>query len=237
MIQSKLATASINSEERKLTIHWSDGKSSAFHYVWLRHSGRCPQGMLNDISIKIDLLPDDPKTLKIERFEIKDDALSIQWADDGLETIHELSTLRRQGYDASYRRQRKPLPCLWDAHNASDIPVFDYSALTDTIAVLHIQCAVRDYGIARLTSVPVDPGTIAQVAECFGPIHVNNYRRIFDVQTETNVAMGSNTGAYLVLYQGDIGGCRAHPIGQSKVPPAGNGQPLRRAVTPYWPIG
>lgn len=190
-------TASVNSEQRKLTIQWPDGNSNTFHYVWLRHSGRCPQGMPNDTSIKIDLLPDDPKTLKIESFVIEGDVLSIQWTDDGLTTIHELSTLRRQAYDASCRRQRKALPCLWAAHNANDIPVFDYSALGDTKTVLQIQCAVRDYGIARLTSVPVEPGTIAQVAECFGPIHVNNYGRIFDVRTETNVALGSNTGAYL----------------------------------------
>ena len=35
----------------------------------------------------------------------------------------------------------------------------------------------------------------------------------------------------LVLYQVNIDGCRVHPIGQGKAQPAGDGQPLLRAVT------
>jgi gamma-butyrobetaine dioxygenase len=35
------------------------------------------------------------------------------------------------------------------------------------------------------------------VAEHFGSVHVNNYGRVFDVRTGTDLTLGSNTGKYL----------------------------------------
>ena len=184
-------------DSRKITVAWPDGKSSAFHYVWLRHSGRCPRGMPNDTAIKIDLLPDDPESLSIGSLRMVDDLLVIRWNDGGVETMHEISTLRQMAYDDLSRRERKHRPCLWQASNAETIPVFDFAQLEQNESVLKVQLAVRDFGIARLRDVPVTPGTIEQVAGRFGPIHVNNYGRIFDVRTQTNVGLGSNTGVYL----------------------------------------
>ena len=45
--------------QRMLKLIWPGGKTSQFHYVWLRHSGRLTLGMANDTSVKIDLLPDN----------------------------------------------------------------------------------------------------------------------------------------------------------------------------------
>ena len=73
--------ASINAEQRKLTVRWPSGISHTFHYVWLRHNARCPDGMPNDTQVKIDLLPDDPESLVVESLKIKNDILEIHWAD------------------------------------------------------------------------------------------------------------------------------------------------------------
>ena len=58
---------------RTIAVSWSDGFNSRFHYVWLRHSGRCPRGMPNDTSVKIDLLPDDPAILEISACRVEGD--------------------------------------------------------------------------------------------------------------------------------------------------------------------
>ena len=188
---------SIDPSLRKILIDWPEGSSSSFHYVWLRHSGRCPGGMPNDTAVKIDLLPDDPKCLVINNIDIRDDKLLIQWADNNIETIHELPTLRRSAYDSSARRLCKSAPTLWDATNAGGIPSYTFQTLGDLETIFEIQLSIRDFGIARIQNVPVESGVVATVAEHFGPIHVNNYGRVFDVKTQTNLTLGSNTGEYL----------------------------------------
>ncbi|MCH2485452.1 MAG: gamma-butyrobetaine hydroxylase-like domain-containing protein, partial [Gammaproteobacteria bacterium] len=100
---STSVSASINAEQRKLTVRWPSGISHTFHYVWLRHNARCPDGMPNDTQVKIDLLPDDPESLVVESFEIKNDTLEIRWADGQIETTHNLPTLLDSAYDSSTR--------------------------------------------------------------------------------------------------------------------------------------
>jgi len=189
--------ASIDATHRKISIDWENGFSTSYHFVWLRHSARCPYGMSNDTSVKIDLLPDDPKTLVVKRISIEDDLLFIHWADGELETKHALDTLYEFAYDAESRRQRKHEPVLWDTDSTESIPMFDYTSLDNDETILKFLLAVNDYGLARVRQVPAVEGNIANVAELFGPIHVNNYGRLFDVRTQTNVNLGSNTGAGL----------------------------------------
>ena len=184
-------------EQRKLEFDWGDGESSTFHYVWLRHSARCSQGMPNDTSVKIDLLPDDPATLSIDNYAIDGDELVIDWSDESLQTRHDLETLRRSAYDRSARERRKHRPRLWSRDSADQIPVFAFDELQQEHGQLELLLAVRDYGLARLQGVPVDPGSLARVSPVFGPMHVNNYGGIFDVKSDANRNLGSNTGDYL----------------------------------------
>ncbi len=199
MNSATAASDRINLDEtnRKLTLVWPDGNSSSYHYVWLRHSGQCPHGMPNDTSNKIALLPDDPATLKILGWQIEGDFLSIHWSDNDIDTTHHIPTLKQSAYDTRARARRQSQPKLWNVNSTKDIPVFEFSSIFDTKSVLDIFLAVRDFGVARLTNVPTEPDTIATIADRFGPIQVNNYGRIFDVKTESNVTLGSNTGAYL----------------------------------------
>ena len=191
------ATVSDDPMRRKVIVRWSDTEINEYHYVWLRHSARCSSGMPNDISIKIDLLPDDPADLGVKQVSVTGNALIIDWQDQYLQTSHDLETLRTSAYDEKSRRSKKPTPVLWDNKSADDIPVFEYESLQRSQTVLELQIVVRDYGLAKIRNVPTISDTIVQVGEHFGPIHVNNYGRIFDVKIETNVSLGSNTGAYL----------------------------------------
>ena len=187
----------IDAAHRKIAIDWEDGFSSNFHYVWLRHSARCTFGMSNDTAVKIDLLPDNPQSLILNKAWIEDELLKIEWEDIDNCTEHALTTLYHSAYDANSRRQRKHQPVLWDAHNSADLPVFDYGELNCDTSVLDLLIAVNDYGLARVRNVPIVENSIVNLAEFFGPVHVNNYGRVFDVRTQTNVNLGSNTGASL----------------------------------------
>ena len=191
---SVMPGVSTDPEKRKLDITWQDGTRSSFHYVWLRHSARCSHGMPNDTSIKIDLLPDDPKTLAINSCYVEADELVIDWHDENLQTRHGLESLRASAYDDKSRSRRKHQPTLWDRDTAASVPRFDYTETQTERGRLDMLLAVRDCGLARLSGVPTEPGTIAQVAATFGPMHVNNYGGIFDVRSDAHMNLGSNTG-------------------------------------------
>jgi gamma-butyrobetaine dioxygenase len=192
-----LPRVALRPDQRKLVITWPDGETSAYHYVWLRHSARCSDGMPNDTSVKIDLLPDDPATLAIAEATIEGDALLVGWQDDALLTRHNLDVLRKSAYEDNARRRRKHRPVLWARDSAAAIPEFSYSQIDSDEGRLDLLMAVRDYGVAKLHEVPAQPGSIASVAEVFGPVHVNNYGRVFDVKSDGRRNLGSNTGAYL----------------------------------------
>jgi len=190
-------TVTLDAVNRKLRLHWSGDQSTEFHYIWLRHHARCPDGLPNDTSIKIDLVPDDPASLVIDDCKIIDEHLEIRWGDGDLKTTHPLTALISFRYDSIGRKRRKPAPVLWSSDTAVPIPCYPYSDLQNQASLLQISLAIRDFGIVRIKKVPVIPGTVAKVAEHFGVVHRNNYGDVFDVKSDAHMALGSNTGKHL----------------------------------------
>ena len=190
-------TVTLDAVNRKLRLHWPENQSTEFHYVWLRHHARCPDGLPNDTSIKIDLVPDDPTSLVISDYTITDKSLEITWGDNDLKTTHPLGALVSVRYDRSSRKLRKPAPILWPLDTEPSIPSYPCSDLDDPASLLQIGLSIRDFGIARVINVPDVPGTVAEVAQRFGVVHRNNYGEVFDVKSNAYMALGSNTGKYL----------------------------------------
>lgn len=188
---------SLDAAARRLQITWPDGRVDGFHYAWLRHAGLCPGGMPNDTVNKLELLPDDPARLAVESFDLRGGLLKLNWADDRVVTTHALTDLQAGAYGSERRVVRKRQPILWDTETTADLPCFDASVLNQPEGLLAVHLAVRDYGLARLTSVPAEPGQVAEVAGHFGPLFVSNYGGVFDVRTNSDLALGANTASFL----------------------------------------
>ena len=122
-------TVTLDAVNRKLRLNWPENQSTEFHYVWLRHHARCPDGLPNDTSIKIDLVPDDPTSLVISDYNITDKSLEISWGDNDLKTTHPLGALVSVRYDQSSRKRRKSTPILWPLDTESSIPCYPCSDL------------------------------------------------------------------------------------------------------------
>lgn len=189
--------AVVDNSARKLRITWPDGDSHAYHFVWLRHHARCPQGMPNDTSVKIDLLPEDPASLQIAGWRNEGDALIVDWRDASLQTRHGLENLRQSAYEDAARIKRKHQPLLWDQQNAASIPRFAFTDLAAESGQLELMLAMRDYGLVRVNGLPTAPGGMRELVAAFGPIHVNNYGEIFDVKSDAKMKLGSNSGHFL----------------------------------------
>jgi len=184
-------------EARRLRICWGDGHESRFHYVWLRHACFYPANPGIDPGNESLRPPDDPDRLAIAAMTSDDGDLAIRWVPDGETTRHEARWLREHCYSEAARRARKHRPSLWDGATAAALPWFDYPDLGDEENVYRLFLRVRDHGLARLRGVPATRAAIERLAGLFGPIHETNYGRIFDVRTDSRIAVAANKASFL----------------------------------------
>ena len=184
-------------DARRLGISWGDGHESRFHYVWLRHACFYPANPGLDPEDEALRAPDDPDRLAVRSARVDDGSLTVRWAPDGEETRHAARWLREHCYSEAARRARKHRPSLWDGAAAEALPRFDYAELGDDEGVYRLFLQVRDHGLARLRGVPTTRGAIERLAGLFGPIHETHYGRIFDVRTDSEIAVGANKACFL----------------------------------------
>jgi gamma-butyrobetaine dioxygenase len=183
--------------ERALNITWADGSSHQFHYIWLRDNcpspeSRHPNGqrILETASIPADIQPRSVKLTEADEVE-------IIWASDGHVSRFAPTWLRQHAYPANRRQLSSPIT-LWGAELAENLPKADYAEVSTSPQALRSWLAlVRQYGVAILHGVPVEPGAIFKVVELFGYVRETNYGRLFDVKSVTNPNNLAYTGLAL----------------------------------------
>lgn len=195
--QFRIESVTDETQARCLHIRWGDGHESRFHYIWLRHACFYPANPGLDPQDEALRAPDDPDRLAIAAMDQDCGALVIRWDPDGETTRHEARWLREHCYSESARQERKHHPSLWDGATATALSRLDYAELEDDEGVYRLFLRVRDHGLARLQGVPGSRAAIERLAGLFGPIHETNYGRIFDVRTDSSIAVGANKACYL----------------------------------------
>ena len=139
---------------------WVEYAGHRFHYLWLRDNCQCgqclhPSGQRLHETWQLD--PDArPRTV-----ELGERALYVEWQ-DGHRSSYSAEFLDRHAYDAPAPRGTGPT--LWDGTLDPADLTFGYQdvAGSDRARLRWLQ-AVRDYGLAFLSEVPAEPGTILRV--------------------------------------------------------------------------
>jgi len=175
-----------------VTVEWVDGRTSRFAAIWLLDnrlgSRHRPEGQrLFDVVE----LPDDPVIAGVS-IEGDGSELSVGFAHDRSRAEFAATWLRRYALDPASRAERRVRHELWDASLTGRVPTGRFAdvsqgggALADWLG------AVRDFGVAILTGVPIEPGAVCDVIELFGHVRETNYGRLFDViavEDPTNLA-------------------------------------------------
>jgi gamma-butyrobetaine dioxygenase len=183
---------------RQLSIIWSDGHSSEFPYIWLRHERMFPfMGRPEQSDQKSYQLPQDPSALSVTSVQIEDDELLVQWVGDSRPTQHDLVFLRNHCLSDSARRDRRPTPKLWNAESARNFQWFDALALDDPAQRLNVYLQLRDRGIALVKNLPSEAGSLRSIAANFGPVRNTHFGDLFDIRSlpDDNSGTGQNIGA------------------------------------------
>ena len=167
--------------ERYLTIPM-EGHPSRFHYVWLRDNCGCSDCKVQQSGERRLYTASIPKAIAPRTATIdQDGTLRVEWTDEH-SSAYSAAWLRTYDYSPAARAVRRHEPILWDKGLGS-VPTFNYEAVVGTVeAQVAYFDAVRDYGVAVVSSVPSEDGEVERFAEKVGHVRETAFERIHNVR-------------------------------------------------------
>lgn len=193
-MNSRTDIARLQTEGRHIRITWSDHHESLFESYWLRDN--CPTGeyVVENSTQKLCDAIDLPDELAPANVEITaDNVVKITWRPDGVVSLFKPSWLREHCLSSTARKHRRRQAAPWDRASLAQIPRVDFKLLESLETLLKLFASVGETGICLVQNAPLQPNTVAIVAEQLGYIRQTNYGRVFDVTSEAGHSHLANT--------------------------------------------
>ena len=176
---SSSSIASVEHDERGVTIAWSDGARGRYLHFWLREN--CPTDGSSLSGQRLLALADIPADIRPNSVGARGDTVTLVWPDD-----------HRSTFDGAWLRERshtcgaKPPPldvATWDASlDPEDLVVGFESAMEDEDALFDLIGLIVKHGVARVTDTPAE--ALTSLARRMGYLHDTNYGLVLDVKSE-----------------------------------------------------
>ncbi|HEY7748061.1 MAG TPA: gamma-butyrobetaine dioxygenase [Aestuariivirgaceae bacterium] len=182
--------ASIIQDRHALELKWPDGRRSRFHALWLRDNALDPETRSSLNGQRLITILDQPADGRIGSVSVSGTSLTVVFEPDAKTVVFPLQWLQAHSHDE--QSERRPgwtgeLIERWESSLGSNIPVNSWHRISnDRAAFGDWLSAVRRYGFALLTGLPLHSGFLCTVAEKFGFVRETNYGRWFDVRAEVN---------------------------------------------------
>ena len=194
-----LETVEIQDAGKSVCLNWKDGQSARFHAIWLRDNALDSQTRSEGNGQRLITILDIPADTVISAAEInKNGGLTLSFQPENKEVIFPSDWLRNQNYDVSATTDQGWVGDriqTWNSELNSSIPTIDYSEAQKTGPELGSWLgAVESHGFAVMTGLPLESGTLIDVAELFGYVRETNYGRFFEVRSEINPVNLAYTG-------------------------------------------
>jgi gamma-butyrobetaine dioxygenase len=186
--------------DRSLSIRWSNGSDSTFHFMWLRDN--CPLLLHPSTQhrvVETSELPDDvhPSSAVVDN----NGSLVIVWAHDQHVSRYTPTWLHRHDYSAG-ARHTTPVVRTWTAASIRDaLPRASYPAIlaNDGLRADFMESFLT-HGVGVLHDVPCDEGTVLDVARTFGELRSTSWGLVFDVKSMENANSVAYTNLPLVTH-------------------------------------
>jgi gamma-butyrobetaine dioxygenase len=189
---------SFDQVKRRLRLDWDPGEHIQIPFIWLRHARFFPlMGRPEQLDPRAHLLPEEPSELQIETARVSAGELIVEWGRGRGETRHQLAALRDFNSASTEEHLSCHQPITWLAQDARDFQRFDAADIEDPVRRLDLFVQLRDYGIALVSGLPAEPGTLETVAKYFGPVRRTHFGELFDIRSrpEDQDGSGQNIGA------------------------------------------
>ena len=193
---SDLIAANVAGASVELT--WADGRTSSLLSLWLRdNSPELLHATTGHRVVETSTIPDDvhPSTCSVH-----DGALHLTWAHDGQQSVYPAAWLRQNDYSngATYTAIQ---PTLWAGGSVADIPCASWPhLLADDVARRDFLRGFCSYGLALLSDVSNEPGSVLQVAGELGEVRSTSWGTVFDVVSMIDANSVAYTNLPLVVH-------------------------------------
>ncbi len=174
-------------EADAVTVQWSDGRRSPFHFAWLRDNCTCSACVHPVTREQVFEIADMPDDLVVREASVGGNgALQVQWS-DGHRSAYAPGWLRAHAYDEKSREERRAARTvkIWGAGYAASLATFDWLDVMRDDAALHAWLvALRDTGLTLVRGVPAEAGSVGEVARRISFIRESNFGVLFDVASK-----------------------------------------------------
>nr|WP_323120193.1 gamma-butyrobetaine dioxygenase [Burkholderia alba] len=167
-----------------VSLDWSDGRQSPFHFAWLRDNcacTACTHALTREQVFEIVDAPDDLRAREVAVGA--DGALHVEWS-DGHRSAYPAGWLRAHAYDDASRNERRRAHFVqrWEASAADALGTFGWQDVMSDDAALHAWLsALARTGLTQLRDVPAEPGRVTEVARRISFVRESNFGVVFDV--------------------------------------------------------
>ena len=191
-----LTSARVAGQSVELT--WADGCTSSLLSLWLRDNApELMHATTRHRVVETSTIPDD---VRPSDCDVLDGDLHLTWAHDGERSVFPAAWLRANDYSngASYETV---VPTLWDSSSGADIPSASWPALlADDAARCDFLRGFCTYGLALLTDVSNEPGSVLDVANELGVVRPTSWGTVFDVVSMVDANSVAYTNLPLVVH-------------------------------------
>ena len=165
----RTAIASLEYEERRLTVFRADSRISRYPAIALRAICACRKCGSWRTAHRSFCLTDLPERVAILDVRFDDTHVEVIWKHDGHVGRYSAAMLRSTCTNPGERERERWWPGLRNCRTG--IPSFDYTAASrEENARLDLLEAIRDYGFAVLKRTAVDPGMAEAIAGLVGAL-------------------------------------------------------------------
>lgn len=177
---TSISIESISQAEHALTVHWSDGKQSIFHYLWLRDNcasdlhPHSRESTFDQLSVTADIHP--------QMLSVEDQQLKITWSEHEHTSYFELQWLRQHTYSGELRQVPKSSYRSWDSRFVDKIPHVEYANVMASDRHLYDWMSALDRdGLVIVKNMPDTTQSVVDVAQRIDYLRKTNFGETFDV--------------------------------------------------------
>lgn len=179
-----------------VSVDFDDSSHARFHAIWLRDNALDPDTRAPGNGQRLITIGDIPSDIAISAAEIVHGDLQVTFAPENKTVIFPADWLTEHVYDCDRSHQAGWLaPGLTTWERGIAAPSGDWTQVHDSFSAKRDWlAAVAEFGFAKLTNGPTEPGSLLKVAELFGYVRETNYGPYFEVRTEVNPTNLAYTG-------------------------------------------
>ena len=181
--QTTVTLTSVSHQQYALELSWSDGKTSRFHYLWLRDN--CPttlhpdtkERVFDQLSVTTDIHP-------VESV-IENDQLHIIWSEHEHRSEFDGQWLRAHAYSGDLTPENAPAAKSWDNTFLEAIVSANYDDLVqDDTSLFQWMKQLDKDGLILVKNMPSSSAALDEIANRIDYQRQTNFGVTFEVKSE-----------------------------------------------------